>query len=46
LYFQGILDADLTSSLTDLYASRYDIHYGRVRFDMVPTLLSKKPHAR
>src|SRR5476651_1904821 len=33
LYFQGILDADLTSSLTDLYASRYNIHYGRVRFE-------------
>lgn len=42
LYFSGILDADLTSSLTDLYASRYDIHYGRVRFDMVPTLLTKE----
>ncbi|MBU9846049.1 UTRA domain-containing protein [Rahnella ecdela] len=42
LYFQGILDADLTTSLTDLYASRYDIHYGRVRFDMVPTLLPEE----
>ncbi|KQN60663.1 UTRA domain-containing protein [Rahnella sp. R3(2024)] len=42
LYFQGILDADLTTSLTDLYAARYDIHYGRVRFDMVPTLLSEQ----
>lgn len=42
LYFQGILDADLTSSLTDLYASRYDIHYGRVRFEMVPTLLTEE----
>jgi len=42
LYFEGILNADLTSSLTDLYASRYDIHYGRVRFDMVPSLLSNE----
>lgn len=40
LFFQGILDADLTLSLTDLYASRYDIHYGRVRFEMLPTLLT------
>lgn len=42
LYFQDILETDLTSSLTDLYASRYDIHYGRVRFDMVPTLLTEE----
>jgi len=38
-YFPGILDFDLTRSLTELYASQYDIHYGRVRFDMVPTAL-------
>lgn len=38
-YFPGILDSDLRQSLTDLYASRYDIRYGRVRFDMVPTAL-------
>ncbi len=38
-YFPGILDYDLTRSLTELYASEYDIHYGRVRFDMVPTAL-------
>ncbi|CDF85459.1 UTRA domain-containing protein [Pseudomonas sp. QL9] len=38
-YFPGILDCDLRQSLTDLYASRYDIRYGRVRFDMVPTAL-------
>lgn len=38
-YFPGILDNDLRQSLTDLYASRYDIRYGRVRFDMVPTAL-------
>ncbi|AGI25361.1 transcriptional regulator [Pseudomonas sp. ATCC 13867] len=38
-YFPGILDSDLTCSLTELYGSRYDIRYGRVRFDMVPTAL-------
>lgn len=38
-YFPGILDYDLTRSLTELYASEYAIHYGRVRFDMVPTAL-------
>ena len=38
-YFPGILDYDLTRSLTELYAREYDIHYGRVRFDMVPTAL-------
>jgi len=38
-YFPGILDYDLTRSLTELYASAYDIRYGRVRFDMVPTAL-------
>jgi len=38
-YFAGILDFDLTRSLTELYASEYGIHYGRVRFDMVPTAL-------
>ena len=38
-YFPGILDYDLTRSLTELYASEYGIHYGRVRFDMVPTAL-------
>ncbi|MDI9675067.1 UTRA domain-containing protein, partial [Pseudomonas aeruginosa] len=36
-YFPGILGHDLTRSLTELYASEYGIHYGRVRFDMVPT---------
>jgi len=41
-YFPGILDADLTQSLTDLYAARYDIRYGRVRFDMVPTRLAEQ----
>ncbi|TLX54143.1 MFS transporter [Stutzerimonas nosocomialis] len=38
-YFPGILEHDLTRSLTELYASGYGIHYGRVRFDMVPTAL-------
>ena len=38
-YFPGILGHDLTRSLTELYASEYGIHYGRVRFDMVPTAL-------
>lgn len=36
-------DFDLTRSLTDLYASHYDIRYGRVAFDMVPTALPAKP---
>ncbi|MGH8353736.1 MAG: UTRA domain-containing protein [Pseudomonas sp.] len=44
-YFPGILDFDLTRSLTDLYASHYDIHYGRVRFDMVPTALQAEAAA-
>ncbi|MCY1524465.1 putative transcriptional regulator of 2-aminoethylphosphonate degradation operon [compost metagenome] len=38
-YFPGIDEFDLTHSLTDLYASRYNIRYGRVRFEMVPTIL-------
>lgn len=38
-YFPGILDHDLTHSLTELYACQYGIHYGRVRFDMLPTAL-------
>lgn len=38
-YFPGILEFDLTRSLTDLYASEYGIRYGRVRFEMVPTAL-------
>jgi DNA-binding GntR family transcriptional regulator len=36
-YFPGILQEDLTSSLTELYATRYDIRYGKVRFAMLPT---------
>ncbi|CAI1136737.1 UTRA domain-containing protein [Serratia entomophila] len=44
-YFAGILDEDLTQSLTGLYAERYDIRYGRVRFDMLPTLLPQQAAA-
>ena len=44
-YFPGILDEDLTQSLTALYAARYGIHYGRVRFDMLPTLLPQQAAA-
>jgi len=36
-FFPGILNEDLTSSLTELYANRYGIRYGKVRFDMLPT---------
>ncbi len=36
-YFPAILQEDLTSSLTELYATRYAIHYGKVRFAMLPT---------
>ncbi|WP_137885235.1 UTRA domain-containing protein [Pseudomonas sp. 2FE] len=38
-HFPGVLTFDLTRSLTELYAQQYDIFYGRVRFDMVPTAL-------
>ncbi|AHG18652.1 MFS transporter [Chania multitudinisentens RB-25] len=41
-FFPGILETDLTQSLTDLYADRYGIRYGRVRFDVLPTLLPKR----
>lgn len=44
-YFPGVLDFDLTLSLTELYASEYAIHYGRVRFDMVPTALHSEAAA-
>lgn len=36
-YFPAILQQDLTSSLTELYAKQYGIHYGKVRFAMLPT---------
>ena len=38
-YFPQILDLDLTQSITELYARHYDLHYGRVRFEIVPTAL-------
>jgi DNA-binding GntR family transcriptional regulator len=38
-YFPQILDVDLSQSLTELYASRYGLRYGQVRFEMVPTAL-------
>lgn len=38
-YFPQILDFDLNQSLTELYARHYDIRYGQVRFEMVPTAL-------
>lgn len=44
-YFPGILDYDLTRSLTELYASEYGIQYGRIRFDMVPTALQPEAAA-
>ncbi len=39
-FFPGILDFDLNQSITELYARHYDLHYGRVRFEIVPTALS------
>lgn len=38
-YFPGILDSDLNQSLTELYAQRYDLQYGRVNFELSPTAL-------
>ncbi len=38
-WFPGLLDCDLTESLTQLYYTRYGIRYGRVRFTMLPTPL-------
>ncbi len=38
-YFTGILELDLNQSITELYARHYDLHYGRVRFEIVPTSL-------
>ncbi|HVI51855.1 MAG TPA: UTRA domain-containing protein [Candidatus Sulfotelmatobacter sp.] len=35
--FPGILDLDLTQSLTLIYETRYGLHYGRSRFDIIPT---------
>ncbi|KAB0494732.1 UTRA domain-containing protein [Pseudomonas vancouverensis] len=39
-YFPGILEFDLNQSITELYARHYDLQYGRVRFEIVPTALS------
>lgn len=38
-YFPGILEHDLSQSLTELYRQHYAIHYGRVRFEILPTAL-------
>lgn len=38
-YFPGILEYDLNLSLTELYATRFGLRYGQVRFEMVPTAL-------
>ena len=38
-FFPGILEFDLNQSITELYARHYDLHYGRVRFEIVPTSL-------
>ncbi|WP_285426600.1 UTRA domain-containing protein [Pseudomonas sp. efr-133-TYG-103a] len=38
-YFPQIFDFDLDQSLTELYARHYDILYGQVRFEIVPTAL-------
>ena len=35
-WFPGLLDEDLTRSLTDLYDQRYGIRYGGARFTIVP----------
>lgn len=35
--FPGILEEDLSQSLTQLYQQRYGIQYGRSRFDITPT---------
>ncbi|MEE4714639.1 UTRA domain-containing protein [Pseudomonas alliivorans] len=38
-FFPGILEFDMEQSLTELYARHYDLRYGQVRFEMVPTAL-------
>ncbi|WP_049870475.1 UTRA domain-containing protein [Pseudomonas cremoricolorata] len=38
-YFPGILQLDLSQSLTRLYASEYGIFYGQVGFEILPTAL-------
>ncbi|WP_404802300.1 UTRA domain-containing protein [Brenneria izbisi] len=37
-FFPGILQEDLTQSLTELYLKRYGIRYGKVWFGMLPTI--------
>ncbi|ANF56190.1 UTRA domain-containing protein [Halotalea alkalilenta] len=39
-YFPGLLELDLTRSLTELYAGQYGIRYGRVRFEITPIALA------
>ncbi|CUU25463.1 UTRA domain-containing protein [Duffyella gerundensis] len=36
IWFPGLLTADLTRSLTELYSQRYGIQYGGVRFTILP----------
>ncbi|BEV73532.1 UTRA domain-containing protein [Paludibacterium sp. THUN1379] len=36
-FFPGILQQDLSQSLTLIYQQRYDIRYGRSRFDIFPS---------
>ncbi|MDR6679902.1 UTRA domain-containing protein [Pseudomonas oryzihabitans] len=38
-YFPGLLEHDLQRSLTELYRDRYEIRYGEVRFEILPTAL-------
>ncbi|MBV8680482.1 MAG: UTRA domain-containing protein [Aquitalea sp.] len=35
--FPGIMQEDLSQSLTELYQTRYGLHYRRSRFDIMPT---------
>ncbi|MCE0490203.1 GntR family transcriptional regulator [Pantoea sp. Mb-10] len=35
-FFPGLLEADLTRSLTELYEQRYGIRYGSARFTLLP----------
>ncbi|MDD2051291.1 UTRA domain-containing protein [Pseudomonas putida] len=44
-YFPGILDFDLNQSMTELYARHFDLHYGRVRFEIVPSSLQAEAAA-
>lgn len=37
--FPALLQNDLTQSLTDIYHANYNIHYGRVRFTMIPVAI-------